>query len=260
MDDRHDQILVSDDLVDEQGFEYRGDASIPYSTGTWDDSNHSYRSWGNDGSSYNTSLTVAGNTMVGATIAQALKDTTSAGHLPVVLDLLVPPLIDADEVIDFGQVVQGDLVEEVLSVSNVGDTALWSAAGIAELEYSLEAPVGFEAPMGIYYAPAGDAGNQHEIVIDTSTAGPVSGTLTIYSNDPEQPERTVMLSGVVVPVICPGDLDGDGGVTLSDLSQLLANYGRTSGVTYADGDLDRDGDIDLSDLSALLAAYGVDCR
>jgi hypothetical protein len=60
-------------------------------------------------------------------------------------------------------------------------------------------------------------------------------------------------------VECPGDLDGDGDVDLTDLSQLLANYGVTSGAEYEDGDLDGDGDVDLTDLSALLAVYGTTC-
>jgi hypothetical protein len=55
---------------------------------------------------------------------------------------------------------------------------------------------------------------------------------------------------------CPGDLDGDGDVDLSDLAQLLGNYGMTEGATYEDGDLDGDGDVDLSDIAALLANYG----
>ena len=61
-------------------------------------------------------------------------------------------------------------------------------------------------------------------------------------------------------VTCPGDLDGDDGIDLSDVAQLLANYGTTSGATYEDGDLDGDGDVDLSDLSALLAVYGTTCE
>jgi hypothetical protein len=62
-----------------------------------------------------------------------------------------------------------------------------------------------------------------------------------------------------VKPFCFGDLDGDGEVGLSDLAQLLANYGEPSGMTYFDGDLDGDGDVDLSDLAALLAEYGTDC-
>ena len=58
---------------------------------------------------------------------------------------------------------------------------------------------------------------------------------------------------------CPGDLDGDGDVDLSDLAQLLSNYGMTSGAVYEDGDLNGDGDVDLSDLAELLSHYGTTC-
>lgn len=58
---------------------------------------------------------------------------------------------------------------------------------------------------------------------------------------------------------CPGDLDGDNDVDLSDLAILLAHYGMTSGVEYEDGDLDGDDDVDLADLAALLAVYGTTC-
>jgi hypothetical protein len=53
-----------------------------------------------------------------------------------------------------------------------------------------------------------------------------------------------------------GDVDGDGDVDLTDLSQLLSNYGMTSGATWEDGDMDGDGDVDLTDLSMLLTNYG----
>ena len=56
--------------------------------------------------------------------------------------------------------------------------------------------------------------------------------------------------------LCLPDLTWDGKTDLADLSQLLSNYGMTSGATQPDGDIDGDGDVDLADLAALLSVYG----
>lgn len=63
----------------------------------------------------------------------------------------------------------------------------------------------------------------------------------------------------IVYSACIGDLNGDRVVDLSDLAELLGNYGTTSGATYEQGDLDGDGDVDLSDLAELLGRYGGFC-
>ncbi|MFN0136062.1 MAG: dockerin type I domain-containing protein [Phycisphaerae bacterium] len=58
---------------------------------------------------------------------------------------------------------------------------------------------------------------------------------------------------------CPGDLNGDNAVNLTDLATLLANFGTGSGATLAQGDIDGDGDVDLTDLATLLANFGTVC-
>jgi hypothetical protein len=58
---------------------------------------------------------------------------------------------------------------------------------------------------------------------------------------------------------CPGDVDSDNDVDLSDLATLLAHFGTPRGATRADGDLDSDGDVDLTDLAVLLASFGMTC-
>ncbi|MBC7772329.1 MAG: lamin tail domain-containing protein [Pyrinomonadaceae bacterium] len=94
MDDRLDFILVSSSLINGSGIDYIGNSAIAYSTTTWNDPNHSYRVWGNDGTSYGAAIAVGGNTMVGPTIAQAIKDSVggsaTGGHLPVYLDVTLP--------------------------------------------------------------------------------------------------------------------------------------------------------------------------
>jgi Thrombospondin type 3 repeat len=59
--------------------------------------------------------------------------------------------------------------------------------------------------------------------------------------------------------LCPGDVNGDNVVDLSDLAALLTNFGTGSGATRAMGDLDGDADVDLSDLAQLLANFGATC-
>jgi hypothetical protein len=65
---------------------------------------------------------------------------------------------------------------------------------------------------------------------------------------------------------CFADIAGEVCVVdLADLSQLLANFGTTSGATRWDGDIDPafpagDGDVDLGDLAELLSQYGDDCN
>jgi endonuclease/exonuclease/phosphatase family metal-dependent hydrolase len=89
MDDRLDMILLSQSLKS-GALSYVGNSSLAYSTSTWNDPNHSYRVWGNDGQhSLNGDMTLTGNQMVGTTIANAIYNTvpTAGGHLPVFLDL-----------------------------------------------------------------------------------------------------------------------------------------------------------------------------
>jgi hypothetical protein len=66
---------------------------------------------------------------------------------------------------------------------------------------------------------------------------------------------------------CFADIDGSADciVDLGDLSQLLANFGTTSGAALGDGDVDPpppagDGDVDLGDLAELLSQYLDDCN
>jgi hypothetical protein len=76
-------------------------------------------------------------------------------------------------------------------------------------------------------------------------------------NSPMDPDGTVAdIGAFYFDQGILGDLNGDGCVDLSDLAQLLSEYGCTSNCG---ADLDGDGDTDLSDLAALLAAYGDGC-
>ena len=53
-----------------------------------------------------------------------------------------------------------------------------------------------------------------------------------------------------------GDANFDGKVDVGDLGIMAANYGQTSGATWAMGDFNGDGAVDVGDLGILAAHYG----
>jgi hypothetical protein len=241
MDDRFDILLISGGLEDGQGFEYIGNPAIPYSTTTWNDPNHSYRAWGEDGSYFNSSINVTTNAMVGPTIAQAIKTTcdsdTYGGHLPVFLNLRVPGRVSSPPTLDVGTVTQGSVVQLPLVVANGGDVALWTVAGVASLSYSLSGTPGVAAPGGTFAAAAGAAGNSHQIGVDTSNLGPLSGAVMIDSNDPEEPVRVVTLSGTVVAGACYANCDGSTTQPVLTVNDFLCFQARfAAGDSYANCD------------------------
>ena len=256
MDDRHDQILLSAGLIDGQGLDYIGNPALAFSTTTWNDPNHSYRCWGNDGSSFNTSLATTTNAQVGPVIAQALRNcaTTAGGHLPVYLDMRVPAKISAPATIDFGTVVQGSSPSVTIQVGNGGDVAKWTVNGIATLSYSMSATGGFVAPAGTRTDAPGGTLNSHAITFTASTLGLRSGTLTIASNDADSPSLTIPVTATVVAANQPpaanagpdqqvDDADGNGsesvrldGSASSDPDGTIVSYvWREAGAVIASG-------------------------
>lgn len=259
MDDRHDQILIGGSLRDGIGFDYVGNSAIPYSTTTWNDPNHSYRSWGNDGTTFNGSLAVASNSMVGPVIAQALINVANAGggsggHLPVFLDLDVPAKIASDSTIDFGQVALNSVATQNLTITNTGDVARWSINGIAPLRYTLAASSGFGAPAGPLVELAGGAGNSHIITMDTSTAGIKTGTITITSDAPEQPVRVVTITGEVLGS-CPADFNGDNTSDFFDYLDFVTAWD----AELPAADFNNDNTIDFFDYLDFVTAWDLGC-
>ncbi|MBI5865258.1 MAG: right-handed parallel beta-helix repeat-containing protein [Planctomycetes bacterium] len=62
------------------------------------------------------------------------------------------------------------------------------------------------------------------------------------------------------PAACRADFDGDGAISISDLSILLSNFGCVPAPDACVGDTDGDGDVQLADLAELLSAFGQSCR
>jgi len=255
MDDRHDQLLIAYTLTDIDGLDYAGNAPIPYSTATWDDPLHSYRSWGNDGSSFNTVLRSEGNTMVGAEIADALKAMCAgSGHLPVFLDLRVPARIAADEVIDFGIVTVGEPATAVLGVANAGNTLLWGVGGIDALDYALDAPAPFDAPVGPHTDAAGGEGNQHAVTLLAASQGYLEATLLVTSDSPDAPVLSIPVRANVLAV-CPADWNDDGELDALDFLGYLNDWSPDD----PHADLNADQQVDVLDFLVFLNFWTAGC-
>ena len=263
MDDRHDQLLVSGSLVDLQGLSYifarttvtpSNPFGIPgFSASTWNDPAHTYRCWGNDGGHYNSTIVSGGaNGQVGLTIANDLITTVAGnGHLPVYLDMQVPAKLGAPSgTIDFGTVAINSAAIRTLQITNAADVARFSKPGsgygIDALSYGLAATSGFGVAAGPFERTATGApvqANTHTISMDTAASGPMSGTLTISCDDPDNPIRVIQLVGLVQNA--PNyDVNGDGVVDIEDL------------FAWMGGPTDVNGDGAVNDADRLaLAAY-----
>ncbi|HLP84128.1 MAG TPA: hypothetical protein VK157_07235, partial [Phycisphaerales bacterium] len=238
MDDRHDQILISSSLRDVAGWHYIGSNSLSFSTSTWNDPNHTYRCWGNDGSTYNLALATTGNTMVGPAIAQALINcaTTAGGHLPVYADFRVPAKASVSSTtLNFGTVTQGSAApQQVLTVTNTGDVALFGANGIDTLNYNLPAASGFSVPVANFIEPPGGSGVSHVISMPTATVGTKNATLVIVTDSPEQPTLVVNLTGVVVPPNQPPNANAGNDITVTDSDNSGAEVVMLNGTASTD--------------------------
>ncbi|MBU0618456.1 MAG: FG-GAP repeat protein [Planctomycetes bacterium] len=158
------------------------------------------------------------------------------------------------------------------SVDLSGNVAVIGANGVDDLGNRSGAAYVFVCNHGQWFqvaklladdGAASDAlGNSVAVSANTAVVGAYkdddhgedSGSAYVFAVGPDEDG-----DGIMDVCLCPGDLDGDLDVDLSDLAQLLSNYGATSGAGYEDGDLDEDGDVDLADLAALLAVYGTEC-
>jgi len=150
----------------------------------------------------NVSLTVTNNSMVGPTIAQAIINTTggqSGQHPRVSLDLLVPPKAGTSwNAWILGMCSWENLPKSVRSLelrrcSEVGGN------GIADLNFSLSVTAGFTQSLRGLHSCGRQQQEQH-VTVDTSVPGLKTGTITVTSNDPDQPIKTFTVKANVLPL------------------------------------------------------------
>ncbi|MBL8047059.1 MAG: hypothetical protein JNJ45_00100 [Chthonomonas sp.] len=199
MDSRFDFLLLSSGLMDGTGLDYIGNPNVAYSTTTWNDPNHSYRCWGNDGSSFNAALNISTNSMVGSTIATALQNSAvGGGHLPVFLDMKVPAKIGLSaSLIDLGNVQYLGRPQATVTLTHAGDIAKWTTAGLQNLVVTPTADPKITIVPGTRTITPG-MNKLFTMRPQTNVLGRFQRNVTLATNDPDFPTRTITLKWNVV--------------------------------------------------------------
>ncbi|MBI5865236.1 MAG: hypothetical protein HZB38_12145 [Planctomycetes bacterium] len=143
------------------------------------------------------------------------------------------------------QIDQGDNIFNynqptyTITIAFVGTASNWNAGGTLTVDDLFLTGIGLDDANEYVVAVAFDDevttwGNAGSIIVDNAYLGPPAAN-------------------------CPGDLNGDNLVNLTDLALLLSHFGMASGATWADGDLTGDGAVSLDDLALLLSVFGTTC-
>ncbi|MEN0019960.1 MAG: GC-type dockerin domain-anchored protein [Planctomycetota bacterium] len=275
MDDRFDQLLISEALFDGVGLEYIGDVGTPfklYSSSDplpWLDPNHSYRTWGNDGSSFNSSLRTTGNTMVGPVIASSLRTLAdNGGHIPVYFDLAVPadfeataadgsPLqaFETSDPVEPGGFVRFDFV-----VRHLVDSELWGN-GVADFEYTVTATDGNafllpELPTGesTFTLSAGES-RVHSAFVTVANVGFELAPIRIEPTLPGFAPVEFTVVGEAVADECLPDIDESGSLDIDDFSAFVTAFFAGD----AKADQNEDGVLDIDDFSRFVTNFFAGC-
>ncbi len=144
---------------------------------------------GQDGLHLNRNITDAPTIPEGAAYASALQ--LASDHLPLRIDLQLPAKIDHDPDLAFSPVIVGappswlDLTFENPTVPPADS-----------LNCTLQAPDGFGAPATLAVPAGGSVAAM--IAMNADAVGWKSGNLTVLSDAPDDPVRTIELSGTVL--------------------------------------------------------------
>lgn len=184
MDDRFDQILVCDDLLDGEGL-----AFLP---GT-------YTVYGNDGQHFNNDLNaLPTNSAIGQVLADAVR--AASDHLPVFIDLQLPAIMVASGDLSFGGVLVGTTAQRTLTVQNTA-----SVPG-DDLDYSIAVGAGFTGAVSASLLAGGST--PRTITMDTGSAGGRAATVTVSGDAPDNPSDTFNATGTVYDHAAPSIVAG----------------------------------------------------
>lgn len=184
------------------------------------------------------------------------------------------PEVIAEALLSDGSVVRSDPV--TLTVAFTGGTPSGAAPGafsytrfvdpnipttLIELPADYDDntdPLSYTIVSGPAQATVSGAGAWNYVFLKPNAGAAGTDTLEFEVTASNGTSNTATVT-IVYSLPCPGDVDGDNTVNVTDLGILLGNFGTASGAQRSDGDLDGDGDVDVSDLGLLLGNFGSSC-
>ena len=159
---------------------------------------------------------------------------------------------------NFGSVFFGSNKTLSLNIRNTGDLDLTGSL-------ALEGNAAFTLDTSSFVLAGGEATNV-VVTFAPTVAGAVSGTIVVTSDDADQPEIRVAVSGsgsdpgdlqILLDAAGNrifGDFDGSAGVTFDDFFIFADNFGKAT--FEAATDMDADGDVDFDDFFIFADNFG----
>jgi endonuclease/exonuclease/phosphatase family metal-dependent hydrolase len=180
LDDRFDFMLMTSEFIDGQG--------LALLTGT-------YRSFGNDGNHYDDAINDGNNTYYPGDITRsnALADDLhdASDHIPVIADFQIPAMMLASADTAMGRIVLNSSAQLAVDVENGADVVI--AAGADDLVFTATASGDLSGTDGAT-VPALAGPYTANFPVDTSAAGPVSGSVLLETSNQGAANPTITLN------------------------------------------------------------------
>lgn len=234
VDDRFDFQLVTDELLDNQGYSY-----FP----------NSYRVFGNNGT-HDLNGDISSGNGASPSILSTLEAVSD--HLPVVADYQVPAVLSWSNANAIPlRVVRDSAIELGVTIFNSADVV--SANGADELTYELLATGDFSGSASGMDAALGP-GNDHFFPLDTSSLGLKNGAVEIDATSQHTLDPAFNFGASVFVVEATGDFDGD--TDIDGVDFLTWQQGVGVGSFLFEGDADGSRVVDGADLVLWQSQYG----
>jgi hypothetical protein len=216
MDDRFDFQLMTGEFLDTEGLDYISG---------------SYHSFGNNGTTYNSSINNASNTITFPGVTSYTKTqilnalATVTDHIPVVADYQLPAVLNAvasmvPATLNIGQVFNLDV-----TVSNAANVL--QPIGADELDYSVTTSGDLLGSFFNQVDAALGSANVHPIGLSTATPGMKSGIITVASASQAVQNGLIQIpiSYQVLAAMLDGDFNDDDTVDAADYTVWRDGFG-----------------------------------